>query len=200
MRYGIHTRLRKGRRISLFNTLRCPLQCSYCSLRTGNKCLPFIENKKTKENNLTEWELLLLNLFRFMPIREIYITGGEPTLRDDVSDLINFLLGEDKCVTMHSTLWTDNAMNIIKTDKFRILSTFHRDDNKERYIKNLNQYQSKYRVDVTEIGKQQLSMSTVKPFELQGEGIAGQTERFAISPDGHIFVRMGMFYKHMGII
>lgn len=194
MRYGFHASIRRGRRISLFLTMRCPLNCSYCSLRVGG--FPLFADAKPNELNLDEWKLLLINLFRFMSVSEIIITGGEPTLRDDVSGLINFLLRMNKCVILHSNLWTDNALSVYRTNRFRILSTFHEDDSESRYLNQYAKY-SKYRINATEIEKKELEVTTQKPFEIQGPEISGMTDRFAISPDGHIFVRQKMMYKHL---
>ena len=195
MRYGFHAAIREGRRISLFLTMRCPLQCSYCSLKAGGFPLP--TDAKTKELSLDEWKLLLLNLFKFMPVNEIIITGGEPTLRDDVSGLINFLLSLNKCVILHSNLWTDNALAVRKTNRFRILSTFHHSDSRYRYLTMYEKYAAKYRIDATEIFYKVLDVTRVKHFEIQGPEISGMTDRFAISPDGHIFVQQKMMYKHL---
>ena len=194
MRYGIHTRLKRGRRISVFFTMRCPLQCSYCSMKALLK-----PNDPHNELDLDQWKLTLLRLFKFMPIRELYVTGGEPTLRPDISAFINFLLDQGKCVTLHSNLWTENAMAVKQTDKFRIESTYHGKDNYDRYMKTLYKYQLKYRVDVTEIEQNEIIGSHIKPFELHGPEIGGSTDRFAVAPDGSMFVRMSQLYKHMGV-
>lgn len=196
MRYKLHRLLTPGRRISLFFTMRCPVQCSYCSLREGGM-FPLYPEYEANELSLDEWKPLLLNLFKFIRVSDLNITGGEPTLRKDISSLVNFLLEQGKCVTMHSNLWTDNALAIRKTNRFLIWSTFHHSDKQDRYMKMLEKYQRKYRVIVTEIGEQKIEGSVVKDFEIQGPEIGGSTDRFAIAPDGHIFVRMSMFYKHL---
>jgi len=191
MRYGIHSRLTKGRRISLFLTMRCNLKCSYCSLKAGG--FP----GKTKELTLEEWKPLLLNLFKFIDVSEVIITGGEPTLRPDLSELINFILDQGKCVVLHSNLATTYGLAVWPTNKFRILSTYHIQDNETRYTRIYKRYASKYRVDAYEIEGSMLSFTRSKPFEVQGAGLSGMTERFAIAPDGYMFASMEMFFKHL---
>ena len=196
MRYGIHSRLIKGRRISLFLTMRCNLRCSYCSLKAGGD-FPLRTTDKAKELSWEEWMPVLDNLFKFIDISEVIITGGEPTLRWDLGLLVNFILDKGKCVVLHSNLATQNGMTIKQTNRFRILSTYHRQDNKGKYLKMYKMYARKYKVDATEIEDNQLDVTRSKPFEKQGAGLSGMTERFAIAPDGYMFASMPMFFKHL---
>lgn len=66
-------------------TLRCPMGCKFCDLPT-DPSFP-----KKHEMSLERWKEILQELKDFNPlIRNVYISGGEPFLRTDLIDLIEY--------------------------------------------------------------------------------------------------------------
>ena len=65
--------------VSLNVTNRCNLACSYC----------YGDYPKREARDFTTKELLdLIEEFRSMGTRAIYISGGEPLLRNDIEEII----------------------------------------------------------------------------------------------------------------
>lgn len=66
-------------------TLRCPMGCKFCDLPTDTTY------PKKHELPLERWKEILRELQEFSPlIRNVYISGGEPFLRQDLIDLIEY--------------------------------------------------------------------------------------------------------------
>lgn len=66
-------------------TLRCPMGCKFCDLPTDTSF------PKKHELPLERWKGILRELKEFNPlIRNVYISGGEPFLRPDLIDLIEY--------------------------------------------------------------------------------------------------------------
>ena len=61
-------------------THRCPLRCPYCSN-------PIELNKKSKEIKTKDW-LSILDQAAELGILQVHFSGGEPTVRDDLAELI----------------------------------------------------------------------------------------------------------------
>lgn len=66
-------------------TLRCPMACKFCDLPT-DRTYP-----KRDELPIARWKQILHELRDFNPlIRSVYISGGEPFLRGDLIELIEY--------------------------------------------------------------------------------------------------------------
>lgn len=81
-----------GRRISYLRisvTDRCNLRCVYCMPAEG---LPYVDNKSV----LTDDEIMhIVTLLARHGLRKVRITGGEPLVRNGVSDLIARIIGTE---------------------------------------------------------------------------------------------------------
>jgi len=115
-------------------------------------------------------------------LREVVISGGEPTIYSGYTELINWLLDEGYFVVVNSNLSVFSG-DIKPSYRFRIMSTYHHSANRIRWEKNYRAYAKKYRIDVDEIGQAELQYSRVKPYCKVDEArdyVAG----FYYGPDG----------------
>lgn len=66
-------------------TLRCPMNCKFCDLPTDNTY------PEEKELSLEQWKRILTELGEYSgTVRDIFISGGEPFLRHDMCDIIEY--------------------------------------------------------------------------------------------------------------
>lgn len=88
--------------VNLFYTRRCNLRCSFCSA---------IKHHAKKELTLKEWKECADILYE-MGNRYISISGGEPLLRDDLTDFIHHLSKKSRLhsVVTNGTLLTENKL------------------------------------------------------------------------------------------
>ncbi len=68
-------------------TNACNFLCSYCSNHRGSK-YPLLYNEGLKQNLTTEQGMRLIKILK--PISAIYFCGGEPTLRKDLPELLDY--------------------------------------------------------------------------------------------------------------
>ena len=142
--------------------------------------------------------MVFLKLDKTIPIQEVNITGGEQPLRVGVGEFINRLLDTKKyMVSLYTNLNNDRIFGVIPNSKFRIIATYHHDDDPVKYVKRYRKCRKIYRVILEEIDYQVIYGSRIKPYEKQGKGIGGQSDRFAIAPDGNAFLDMNRFFKHL---
>jgi organic radical activating enzyme len=207
-RYGVVRRIKKfflgGIKIHYNPTMRCNLDCKYCSEKFPIKYSSpedfSINIVKKNECSTEKFNRIIDEIFDNVevPVNEVVVSGGEPTLRKDISILINHVLDKGCFVTLFSNLATSAALNVKETYKFRIVSTFHSDyDNRERYLKMLERYKEKYFVVVEEIesaeifhhrSKEKMHYSTY-PIE------SICMKRMIISPEGGVFMSSRSFFE-----
>jgi GTP 3',8-cyclase len=107
-------RVHRDLRVSL--TDRCNLRCSYCMPAEGVPWLPRAEM-------LTSDELVrLVTLLVRLGVTEIRLTGGEPTLRPDVVDLVRRFaaLGPEVSMTTNGMRLTELAGPLVQSGLARV--------------------------------------------------------------------------------
>jgi GTP 3',8-cyclase len=107
-------RIHRDLRVSL--TDRCNLRCSYCMPAEGVPWLPRAEM-------LTSDELVrLVELLVRLGVTEIRLTGGEPTLRPDVVDLVRRFaaLGPEVSMTTNGMRLTELAGPLVEAGLTRV--------------------------------------------------------------------------------
>ena len=182
VRYGIRRRLKRGIRVRIRPTFKCSLDCYYC----GNK-MGFLKERPIE--NSTIRGLGWLKIIDKVPwkIKEIWISGGEPSIYPDIVPLVEGLLDRKYLITIFTNLTNDKLSELPKSDLIRIEATFHSraGHTKANFIKNLNKI--KNRVDVVEIDNNLLPFSKSKPWNCDIEDAKRiRKHSIYIGPDGDI--------------
>jgi len=176
--FGIAKRLKKGYRLYCFVTLKCNLNCGYCTHRFYNKKMPHCP-----EMSLEEWKELI-DTFP-VKIREVVITGGEPTNWYHFAELVEYL-SYKYFVTVFTNLnfyWSLDGAN---KSKILFISTYHQKDNKEKFLKNYNLYKENgIKIKIDELINQEIEGSRTKDW-CSLESLK-KDKRLLIYPDGTLF-------------
>lgn len=190
IRYGILRRMRRGIRLGIFPTYRCNLRCHYCTL--------YISDKKelhgiwpgANEVDLADW-LDFIDNFP-LKIKEIFVTGGEPSLVKYIDSLVRELLNRGYLVTVFSNLArVDCFIELPRSPRLRFVVTYHHGKTKkEAFMEKYRKLKSrKFNVRVEEIATQELRDSMMKKLNTPKESQSREVERdtLRISPDLKIF-------------
>lgn len=99
--------------------MRCNLNCGYCTQKsiTGHRPI-------AKEVSYLGWVRWFL---RFpYKIKEVYVSGGEPTLHKDFAKIVNFLLDKGYYVYIFTNLADSGPLLDVKeSNRLRIKATYH---------------------------------------------------------------------------
>jgi len=161
MRYGLAKKLKQGIRLKIFPSFRCNLKCDYC----GNGLQIGLDPQNTKQVLSNDEWFDLIHTFP-IKVKEVALSGGEPTIWRGFSSLVNKLLDHNYFVMVLTNLTTTKSlMEVNKSNKLFILSTFHgRFFSKDKYIINYKEVNKKHRIVVKEIGENKLEFSRQAPF------------------------------------
>ena len=173
--------LRRGRMLNINLLYECNLKCSYGSLEMPTGIRP-----KAKRVGLEDWKTFITDFTSKNKIREIYVSGGEPTMVKYLSDLVNWLLNQGFHVLIFSNLFNpDRLLQIKQSYRFKVQATYHSlHDNADRFDAAYKKVIKKHRVDVDEIESNVLPYSKSKPF-MKIDGL--KDKEFRISPDLQIY-------------
>lgn len=147
IKYGKRKLFKRGIGISLTLSYKCNLRCSYCSLKNFGDTIP----ESNDVHSVYEW----IEFIKTFPvkIREVYITGGEPSLFKGVETLCNWLIDNGYFVTVFSNL-TDKCEVFLKVKisaRFKIQSTYHESANINHFTNNYLVLSRLHRIDIDEI-------------------------------------------------
>ena len=174
--YGKTLLFRRGKMLNINLLYECNLSCSYCSLEMPTGIRP-----KAKRVGLGEWKDFINDFTSKNKIREVYVSGGEPSIVKYMPELVNWLIGKGFHVLMFSNLYNpDRILQINKSYRFKVQATYHQCDDLKRFDEAYKKVIKKHRVDVDEIGYQSLSYSKVKPF-MHVDDL--KLTEFRVSPD-----------------
>ena len=155
--YGKTLMFRRGTNVTLFLSYKCNIYCPYCSLAQVNGKYPV-----GKELTLDEWKEWF-NVGFPVKIREVYLSGGEPSLVPYIVELTNFLLDKGYHVLLFSNLArVDRLEKIKKSYRFYVRATYHHVDDKERFDKAYQRLIKTHPVIVDEFEYKVLPYSRVK--------------------------------------
>lgn len=178
--YGKTLMFRRGKMLNINLLYECNLSCAYCSLEIPTGIRP-----KAKRVGLDDWKNFITDFTSKNKIREVYVSGGEPSLVKYLPDLVNWLINKGFHISLFSNLYnTDKLLQIKKSYRFKIQATYHQCDSISRFDEAYKKVIKKHRVDVDEIGYRSLSYSKVKPF-MDPDGL--KDKEFRVSPDLEVF-------------
>jgi len=174
---------RRGEFMQISLTMRCSLDCVYC-------CQGFVLGHKpiVKEVGFIPWARFFL---RFpYKIKEVYVSGGEPTLHKDFVRIVEFLLLRGYYVKVFTNLKDiTKIMQLPKCLRLSIASTYHHKMPMVHFHNNYKQVKGKFHITVNELElPQRLSYSKmIRKYTADDYGedlfrIAG----LRISPNLHI--------------
>lgn len=182
----IRKSLKQGVLLQISLTMRCTLDCDYCCQKVLLGHRPVV-----KETNFTGW-VKWFKRFPY-PIKEVYVSGGEPTIHPDFVKIVNFLLSEGYFVKVFTNLMTPGKLfSIIPYYRFSIKATYHHSQSRLQFDHNYKKVSKIHSVYVDEIeSPKELSYSKCQPM-LSGKHSCEMGKDFydiaclRISPDLHI--------------
>ena len=181
-RYGIFKRFKRGIKVSINPSWRCNLNCEYCILKTsGVEKYPDINPTRSLEY-WKEW----ITTFP-VKIREVALSGGEPTLVPYFADLVNWLLDEGYYVLVFTNLTTLKIKEIKPSRRLRVEATHHSCFSVLSFLYNYDLLKDKYRIDVIEINKKELTISKRVPWSSEERAKETDKNYLKAGPDGIIY-------------
>jgi len=130
--YGKSIYLRKmfgGTNIVVYLNWACNLSCHYCSSE-----IPTRKQPKEKPLSMEQLKSELIRLTPIHNIKEVYISGGEPTLVKWLPEFANWLLDEGYHVLIFSNLHdVEQIKKIRKSYRLKIVATYHSSDDARRF-------------------------------------------------------------------
>jgi hypothetical protein len=115
--------------------------------------MPTGRQPQAKPIGLEEWKEIISNFP--VKVKEIFISGGEPTLIKWLPELCNWLLDKGYHVTIFSNLWSVNLLNCLnKSYRLQIWATFHQEQDTAKRFDSVYQYLKAggYNIRVGELG------------------------------------------------
>lgn len=115
--YNIQNAISIGQSIYICTTKRCNLKCKHCSLSCSGSEIDFLNTDQLKE---------MINIISCLKPTNIVLTGGEPLIRDDFTEIVNYIrqkLGNIYLIlSTNGTLIDDTNIDVIvgKIDKVDI--------------------------------------------------------------------------------
>lgn len=154
-KYGILHRIKSGMIVGIMPTFRCNYKCSYCTTRfNGNQ-------PQANEVSLKDW----IYTFDNFPnkIKEVVISGGEPTLVPYCAELINYLTDKHIQVAIFTNLSNDILFDVRPSVYFRIGATYHQQYNISVFARRYKAFKKAgYQITADEIGESKLKAYGIK--------------------------------------
>lgn len=185
-RFGFMKRLMPGAKILIYPSFGCNYNCSYCSTKTGEQVAYMPKSLMFWKDKLEDFDTALDSAGG---IREIVISGGEPTMLPFFIRFLNWLLHEKKWyVTLITNLSNLKLAEIKPSIRLRVVATFHSEcvipaDYKLRY----DMLSKIHRIDSQELETDKFEFTKVRKEILDCDYIES-TKIIRIAPDGSIYL------------
>ncbi len=169
---------RVGFRVNCYLTFGCNLDCNYCTNKYLNGITPCSD-----EMDLVGW-IKTIESFQ-IPIMHLYITGGEPTVHPDFSDIVNSFLARGYSITLMSNLSNSKVGELIDNNYFRVLATRHVGQSETMFKDKLEELRD-YPIYPLEFEKEQL-LDVSHALTVMGKDKCLNEIKFCFGPDGKFF-------------
>ena len=176
-KYSLLHRLKRGASISISPTFRCNYRCEYCTLRIASD-----NPRKVKESTLDEWIRFIDNFP--LKLKEVHITGGEPTLMPYLNALTVELINRRILVTIFTNL--SHEITAPTSNYLRIQASYHHSQaNAVTFYETYTRLKKQgYQITIDEIGNKLLSLPTNVKQQLKTvEDLETVKPRIRIAPD-----------------
>lgn len=181
LRYSILRKIIPGVKLSIVLSWKCSLKCSYCSQKLGGNKMPDDPELKT----VGEWIDYIKNFP--LKIKEIQLTGGEPSIYSGIVKLANGILKEGYLLTIYSNLTNTKLLNVNPSRRLRIKSTYHESYDQGKFKKNLGILRKIHRVDIDEIYQEIIGNSNIKQWYTIDKIQKSTKGYLRIAPNGRIY-------------
>jgi len=116
--YSVLYRLKRGRSISVSLTFHCNLACPYCTM-----LIPDGKRHRVPVSSFEQWR----DFFEQYPVKlkEVFISGGEPTLIHHCNQLIRYLIRRRILVAVFTNLTTPTLSYLKPSPYLRINASYH---------------------------------------------------------------------------
>lgn len=184
LRFGLLKRLRRGGKVTIFPSYKCNYSCTYCSLKIGG-VMP-----KNEVLSFEAWKKFLTHFNEATidngGLREVILTGGEPTLLPYFVDLCHWILFEKRWfLTIFTNLSNYELLRVNPSLRLRVDATYHHHADQVKFDNIYKAVNSIHRVDVEEIGYRVLPYSRVKEYLTESE-IVNLVACLRVAPDQSI--------------
>ncbi len=97
----------KPSQVCIFITQACNAKCKKCTFR---------KSERYKNDGLTteDYKKIILKLKRWLGPYSLFISGGEPTLRDDLPEIIKFASNKGILTNLSTNLLLDDKLKLLK--------------------------------------------------------------------------------------
>lgn len=106
--YNIQNEISIGQSIYICLTKRCNLKCKHCRLSCSSNETDFLNTNQLKE---------MIDIISCLKPKNIVLTGGEPLIRDDFAEIINYIRQKTQDVNLilstNGTLINDHNIDVI---------------------------------------------------------------------------------------
>ena len=181
---------KRGKTMDISPTYNCNMSCGYCVAQIGSKGFPCVPEK-----SIDEWKVFIQNFPH--RIKQIQISGGEPTLVPWIAEFINWLLDRGHHVTLITNLcdW-EEILKVKPSRRFKIVSAFHLQDRISRFDEAYQALYPIYQIEVKEFKRLPYSESWHMITSLDDPEL--HIDGYWVSPDFRMYGCCAEHIKDMG--
>jgi len=180
--YELRKKIKRGEDITIRPTMRCNLDCVYCSAAIPTGKMP-----RFPEKTADQWIDYLDNFP--LKIREITFSGGEPFIYKEISELINGLLEKGYSIRILTNL-THFPKVIKKSNRLMIRASYHKTEmtekQKQRFKQTYYANKDKYLIKIVEYGQKEFPEAHIRTMFKHKSDMSNKNA-IAIAPDFQVF-------------
>jgi len=192
-RYTLVKAFKRGGFITISPSFKCNYACKYCLLKINGK----MPDNKTLD--LSEWKRFLSDYNSVHKLREVILSGGEPTMLPYFTELCHWILFVKKWHLRIYTNFSDYTLLKVKpSTRLRIHASFHMGIDPVEYTRRYKRINKVHKVEVDELtthaSKKVLPYSKVKIIRYD-QRMEKMPSGIRVSPDQSIHLSCHGVYK-----